>query len=278
VNLITSSYRFPFLELRRKCYDILFILKAIIMEKVLLITIGLLCFGACEIEDIHKDMAQFDKAFIPVLYHVYHQDATKAKKAVFNLAFQWQQFNLAYKDLLPENEDWTETFRLVDGWLHDAFVAIDGNRWDWALVQLDHVRFEWMELRMRHRIPYYLDNIWEFQMAYDLVMEVAKDPNLCMLKWDEFEELVYDLNQLWYPVGHERPVLTAWNWDQATFEQFEAHRQTIAECLDRFNESVACADRENLALDCEDINPALWQILALFGEITQGAENFATLQ
>lgn len=247
------------------------------MRKILVIIIGLLLLGACEVKDIHKGMVQFDKAFIPVFYHVYHQDAAKAKKAVFGLAFQWQQFNQAYSQMLPKNEDWTESFRLVDGWLHDAFTAIDGNRWDLALVQLDHVRFEWMELRMRHRIPYYLDNIWEFQMAYDLVMEVAKDPNLCLLQWNEFEELVSDLNQLWYPVEHERPLLAAWGWDPATFEQFDEHRQTIAACLERFNESVACADRENLALDCEDINPALWRTLALFGEITPGSQHFATL-
>lgn len=239
--------------------------------------LGLLLTGACEVKDIHKDMVQFDKAYIPVLYHVYQRDAVRAKKAVFGLAFQWQQFDQAYRDMLPKNEDWTETFRLVDGWLHDAFTAIDGNRWDLALVQLDHVRFEWMELRMRHRIPYYLDNIWEFQMAYDRVMEVAKDPNLCMLEWSDFEELVTDLNQLWYPVRHERPVLTAWDWDLATFEEFETHRQTIGTCLERFNESVACADRENLALDCEDINPALWRMLTLFGEINQATQNFATL-
>lgn len=248
------------------------------MKKAILLLIGFTFLGACEVKDIHKDMVQFDKAFIPAIYHVYHQDASRAKKAVFALAFQWQQFNQTYKNMLPRNEDWTETFRLVDGWLQDAFMAIDGNRWDLAWVQLDHVRFEWMELRMRHRIPYYLDNIWEFQMAYDLVIEVAKDPNLCMLQWTEFEELVYDLNQLWYPVEHERPLLAVWGWDPATFAQFETQRRTIAECLDRFNESVACADRENLALDCEDINPALWRMLALFGEVNQNVENFATLQ
>ncbi len=248
------------------------------MKRFLLLIIGFLLVNACQTKDLQKDMIQFDKAYIPLLYHVYHHNAPAAKQAVFSLAFEWQKFNQNYKGHVQGSLDWTETFRMVDGWLQDAFIAVDANQWDLALVQLDHVRFEWMELRMRHRIPYYLDNIWEFQMAYDLVIEVAKDPYLCLLEWQEFEALVTDLNNLWYPAEKEMPAVAIWGWDQATFEKFEADRRIIAQCLADFTASVECADRENLALDCEDINPALWRIIAHFGELGTGAERFVNIQ
>ena len=152
-------------------------------------------------------MVHFDQAFIPVFFYVWKGDMVHAKSAVFSLSTKWQTLRHQTQRVLPEDLDWQEGLRRTDRWLSDAIMSIDDNRQEYALAELDHIRYELAEIRRHKGIPYYLDDLYEFHGNTEEVYDVASDDMLCLLEWKEFETLVIKLNQQWQAI-QKKPIDT----------------------------------------------------------------------
>lgn len=233
--------------------------------------------AGCNVRTVKKGMIQFDQAFIPVFYYTYHGDMPRAKEAILFLEFQWQRFRNQYQATLPENEDWQESFRLIDDWLGDAYFTIDFNERDLALVQLEHVRFELMQLRDRNRIDYYIDYLYDFQLAMGLVAETAEDERLCLLEWSEFEELVREANTAWIAVRDHRPDAELFEFDAHQLNRLAECKSAVGTALERFNELVREADRQQVALAARAMEAKTLDLLLPFGHFESTQTYYAQL-
>ncbi|MFK7773122.1 MAG: hypothetical protein AB8F94_13325 [Saprospiraceae bacterium] len=236
--------------------------------------------SSCEEENVNvllQDMAEFDKAYIPVLYYVRQGEMANAKKSVFFLNHSWQKINRKYKNLNPENDDWQEAFRMTDAWLSDAYFSIDAMQPRDAYIFLDHVRYQMLELRIQNGIDYYLDDVWEFEASLDLVEEVAVDQMLCLLDYSEFEEIVKDLNEQWNIVKKAKVDGELFDLDADGLIALKNQKKKMQEAIIVFNQAVEEMEGENLAMTATFLRQAYLEYLAGFGDFISSKHYYAGL-
>ena len=249
--------------------------------------VGLLLFvilfslaSSCEEENVNvllKDMAEFDKAYIPVLYYVREGEMHNAKRAVFFLNHSWQKVNRKYKDLCPENDDWQEAFRMTDAWLSDAYFSIDAMHPKEAYIFLDHVRYQMIELRAKNELGYYLDKVWEFEASLDLAEEVAIDQMLCLLDYCEFEDIVKDLNDQWKVVKRAKIDDELFDLGVEDLKVLNIQKEKLQEAIIIFNQAVEEMEGENLAMTATFLRQAYLEFLAGFGDFISSKHYYASL-
>jgi hypothetical protein len=224
-------------------------------------------------QEVHleKAMAKFDEAFIPVWVHTFEGNIWEAKGSVFNLAFEWQKFSNRFQNAFPEDALWAASFDRIDGWLGDAFLAIDDNCAAMAFNQLEHVKYDLQMLRKHKGIDYYLDHIFDLQNDVQTLIVTSSDELLCLLQWAEYDHLVCAINAKWESVELIPFDAEVYGFTAKKEQLLYSFRDEVGMQIDTFNATMDCANREELALASENIELALMQMIALFGDFgTEG--------
>lgn len=231
----------------------------------LLVSTLLLGNAAMASADIKQDMVEFDQALIPLWFHVYEGDMTKAKKSVFYVHFKWQQLKNSHAEASGQVE-WRDAFCRTDDWLSDAYAAIHQNNSRLALNQLNHARYEMMELRRQYNIPYYLDEIWQFQEVTRSVAQVVHDEKLGLLEWNELQSMIGRMNTAWVRVRQIDWDAKDFGLDRTTIDKLRANQKRISRQLLLFNEQLRRADRQLLAETVRPLEKAALYQMRLFGK------------
>ena len=231
--------------------------------------------NGCDLQDIREDMVRFDQAFIPLWAHAQEGNVQKAKAAVFFLEFQWQQLRVKYQ-FAAEDDEWQETFRRVNDWLGDVYYAVDANRMDLALNQLEHVRYELQQLRRQYHIDYFLDHLYDFQEEVAVLTEASNDEMLCMLEWPEFEELAVSALNHWRRIMIHPFDAAFYGLDAEEERLYQAYRVEMEEVLINFLDVVESADREAIATESFHLEAAFMPLLRLFGDFQSSQTHFAS--
>jgi len=157
--------------------------------------------------DLRRVMLQFDEAYIPLWFFAEAGDMENAQTAWATADQRWQRLERTLYLVLPEGV-WEDHFERAEGWLADAQITMDANRLDLATVSLEHARFELIALRRSlGMIDYFPDQLYQLHASLDLLAEIAEDPMLCLLEWNEVGELVHRVTADW---NHARTVPTDW--------------------------------------------------------------------
>ena len=132
-----------------------------------------------------------------------------------------------------------------------------------------------MDFRKRYKISYYLDRVYAFQIALDIVNETVQDDVLCWHSWDEFEQQVIEANQAWEKVLSDKPesdLLEPLEINQLNIQQ---QATKVTDALNILTQVVQCADREHLQLKAENTELAFQEFLQLFGNYANPKAPFA---
>jgi len=240
-----------------------------IFWKVLLAVFFALTFNSCISLSVQKSMVHFDQAFIPVFFHVWKGDMVSAKSAVFNMSTQWQQLYHNAQKNLPEDVDWQEGFRRTDVWLDDAMTFIDGNMQEYALAELDHARYELSEIRGFKGIPYYLDDLYDFQGNTAEVYDVASDDMLCLLEWGEFEKLVKDLDQQWKNIENKPFNNVLFEIDKIEKGRMVLMQKMIGLQMEDVMNALDCGDHFAVAERAKTVEITFMKMLCIFGHFPE---------
>ncbi len=229
---------------------------------VLLFTLFL---HSCKNKNLDEGMVKFDEAFIPTWFYVLQNDLEGAYPAFLFLEKRGNQFYKEYQEF-KVNDDWDEHFRQIKDWLKDAKNAIVQRDQHDALMALDHVRYELMELRLQHGSRYYLDQVWGYEILLEEVVEIATDPMLCLVEYEYFKNMVKDLNEQWMACIVLREELAIFD---LTLEEERLYGQSIRKITDimvEFNEAVVCGEGEVFAAKASDLWPAYLGLISVFGD------------
>ena len=242
------------------------------LARVVSITILASLISGCDATQIRKAMVHFDRAFIPVLAYSFEGDIHQAKRSVFYLEFQWQKLKKQYQAYLPEE---AEALNRINSWLGDAYYAIDANNLTLAANQLEHVKYEFMELRQKYGVDYYLDNLYNFQDAIGLLSEAAGDELMCHMEWGEYEHLLQKAIEDWQAI-RAQPIDSALHeFDEARLQQLAYKQDAMEAVLLQFAETFSCANRQQLAIASQSLQPAFFEVLRMFGNFEASQTYFA---
>ena len=245
-------------------------MKAILSISALA-TVALL-FSSYTKPDIRSQMVRFDQAFLPALEHTLQGDVYEAKRAVFYLEFEWRKLRTRLQHRYPEERS---ALSRIDGWLGDAYYAIDANCPVTAANQLEHVKYELMVFRDRHGIEYYLDQLYDFQGGLEVVAEAAADEMLCLMEWSEFVALTHELQREWYLIQRQPFNAALYEFEADQVRQLRFYKQSMGKTLDAFAKAVDNAQRGDAELTSRKLEPALLRVLHLFGNFEGSQTYFA---
>lgn len=246
-----------------------------ILLKQLLLVVFFVSSISCQTHDLKKAMVQFDQAFIPVLMATDEGNIYQAKSGVFYLEFQWQKLNKKYGNLLAGNEDWQETFRRVNEWLGDAYFAIDNNNAELACNQLEHVKYELMELRRIQGIDYYLDDLFDFKLITDRITRIAHDDKLKLLEWKEYADLVKATQVSWRIIKSKPVDFQVYELNKEKVLLLRKYQNNMSTILDDLVMSLDSADQAAVAKQTQALDPAMRQLIRLFGNFEEDRTYFA---
>ncbi len=210
--------------------------------KFILISISILTLNACNYKVLKKDMVLFDKAFIPVLYAVHLGDMDSAEQAMIQLDKEWQRIKKEYPLTSTGNIDRSTLKHRGDLWLTEAECAIKDGEIEHALIQLDHMRYEWMDLRFRNDIDYFLDDVWDFEATLDIATQTAYDPMIDLRDWKEFVSECYDMKDAWEMVLINKETLNDFSLSKEQETRIINHHFKMNKEVDEFLTVVEVAD------------------------------------
>ena len=236
----------------------------------------LVSLPSCKYQTLEQGMVEFDEAFIPAWFYVLQNDLDRAYPAYLFLEKRSIQFQNDYQKF-KVNDDWDEHFRRIGDWLKDAKYALKNQDQHNALMALDHVRYELMELRLQHGSNYYLDRIWGFEILLDEVVEIAQDPLLCLVEYQYFEDLVTVMNDQWVGCLVLREELEIFEFSPEEEKLYARSIRNITNILVEFNEAVACGDGEMFSEKASEIWPAYLHLISVFGDFESSNTNFAAI-
>ena len=236
----------------------------------------LFSLNACQKSTIVQDMVKLDKALVPVWYAIKTNNMNQAQRANFVLHYRWQEFDRKYYSIEKENEDWIEGFRRVKDWLCDMTISIEMNNAESAAVQLDHVVYEIMDFRYRNKIPYYMDNLWDFEFATNEFTDIVNDPMIDLLEWCEVKERVGFFNYHWNKLQKNNPEFDLWKWEQEDITEYSTLVQKLDKQIKQLNSTLECADTKLIAKSLLRIEYQLLQVFTLFGDFESTKTHYAT--
>lgn len=234
--------------------------------KVPLIFAVLFLINACNQDDFKKDMVLFDKAFIPALYYIYLEDLDKAEFAFQNLKSEWNRIQDRYTPTTSKYKHWSDLVIRLERWMEEAECAIKDGEVKHAFVQLDHVRYEWMDLRYRKNMETKIDYIWDFDAALDIAVETAHDPMIELYDWKEFVTMNYEVADAWetlstIPTLGEDLLLT--NEEVQTIKEMELKMEHQ---IEEYLEVVYEADLEEIRTELIGVRNSYLDYLKVFGD------------
>lgn len=220
---------------------------------------------SCNKPAVEKDMVHFDEAYVPVVYYVYNNDLNKAFSAMFLLDARWQQFNNKYQILFHGDADELDRLRFVNDWLCDATDAIYRNDRHTALIQLDHIKYEMMEIRRSFKMEYFLDYLWDFEGALGMLNDACCEDSTLVCSADEVAFLVDETQFLWEIVEDAENMPFSKILDSENLALYEKHKKEVNE-----NMQLIVAERygsyKNLEATIDKTYDAYMKLLTLFGD------------
>ncbi len=227
---------------------------------------------------IKKDMAGFDRAFIPVFYNTTLGDFKAAQNAMYVLRGKWQHYQSDFHPKAGESEDWKETIRMIGAWLEETECALEEGDAYRALIQLDHARYELVDLRLRANIDdYYLDYLWDFEMSMYAVIDVANDQMIDLLEFNEFEVLVKEVQMAWKDLDERDLNKRLFDLHRGKLPEWNFRKERLGHTVKLLLEAVETADRCLFADAALDIEPAYLDYMAMFGNF-EAVETYYALK
>ncbi len=233
-------------------------------------TLVVLMFS-CSKPGIKKDMVHFDEAYVPVLYFAQKSELDKASNSMFLLDARWQEFQNKYQIQFSKDIDGLERLRYINDWLGDANDAILRDDQYTTLIQLDHIRYEMMEIRRSYNIEYFLDYLWDFEGALSMLAEASCEDNTLVCSADELAFLVDETKYLWEMVRDTDKFPFTNKTDLALLEQY---KKEVSENM-KLVEAEKYSSYKNLEAAVGKTFESYLNLLTLFGDFDSAETFFA---
>lgn len=133
--------------------------------------------GTLNIPEVKRDMASFDKVYIPALSFTNMEKINESKTAMSLLVDRWRQFKNKYYHANPDDPQWDGDLDSIDSLITNAekVVQSETHILDAHQKYLEHVRIVFMKLRKRNNIEGYLiDFLTRFHQPMEDIGLAAK--------------------------------------------------------------------------------------------------------
>jgi hypothetical protein len=237
---------------------------------VILLATSLLPAGLRADSALEKDMASFDRAYIPVLALTNQRKLPAARRAMHLLHTRWTEFKTRYHSYKSADREWEEDFAAVGQAIKNAQRLLDqGQDPLKAHEELEAIRATLLGLRRRHNLDYYIDYLTEFHQPMEAIVLTAKDKTPEQLTDTDLEEihrwLPLALN-LWDKVIHAECDPNLFRLNSVKQEDRQKYMARESEALAQLQEALASGNRTAILHSALSLKPHFTKLFMLFGD------------
>ncbi len=217
-----------------------------------------------------KDMAQFDRAYIPALALTAQKDRDAASEATERLIKQWSLFKKTYYNYKQESKVWQKAMSEIESTIYEARRTVNSSG---DLLQahqiLEKVRTIFYKLRKNYGIEYFLDYLTEFHEPMEKIVLTAKGKR----PEDLTEEDIKKISQNTEVAERVLHKVINTKIDRDIFNISRSQLQKINEMLDhelktieKLKVSLETKDRASIIKNSLALKPIFAKIFKSFGD------------
>lgn len=239
--------------MKRRCYRF-----------CVLAVLPVLLSGGCREGELLRDMAAFDRAYIPALVLTAEaDDSGKAVMAVKDFKLRWFTFKAKY-----EGRGWDTELGQVEDMIMEADGQVNVGDLKAAHDALEGIRQVMFEIRRGEGMEYFLDYLAEFHGPMEAIVLAVKDKSPDDIGETELQVVranLFSAAALWEKAETAR-------FDRGGFRMSQSQADKLAACMDRerkalreLESALASGDRRAVVKAALDIEPNFMEAYRLFG-------------
>jgi len=216
-----------------------------------------------------QDMVRFDQAYIPVLAVTSDEKLAPARQALARLLPVWTSFKTSHYENVRGDAQWQSSLDTIDRHIKASERIIQqGTRLKDAHEELEHIRFVFMELRVRNGIDYYIDHLTRFHEPMETIVLAAKgkdESTLTQADLDLIRSTLPKAIQLWQQTSASEidAVLFGFNSQQASALRQLVENETAA--LQKLQHRLQTGNKKDIISAAVAIKPNFAKSFKLFG-------------
>jgi len=247
------------------------------MRFLILVILAMLSVAGCGNEPakprIMRDMADFDRAYIPAMIFTDLHRQRESEISAGRLRGKWEAFNRKYYELEIKygvdivDKFWKEDFDKIGRLLASAEGFIDEERLSEAHLELDKIRFVFGDLRHRNGLPYFLDGMNGFDAAMDKVRSFIEGKSaLDDRDIEKLRNLAVDAREEWGRVMSVEIEADVFGFDD---EKAAAIRNRVKDedhVLREFEMALWSDSEDSIFQTAQDVQPNFVVLYKAFGD------------
>ena len=219
--------------------------------------------------DLIKAFVTFDQAFIPPLAITNQKKVKPSKKAMAILNENWSNFNATYANYNPADPNWKKDFDYADAQIKKANEIVNSGKDLFSAHEtLESVRIQFMELRQRNKIDYYVDYLTEFHEYMEAIFHTGKDNAPESLTEDDIDDLknhYEEAMRVWQKISTAPFDKALYDFNDQKAGKMKTFMAKETDALNRLKKAIDSKDNTKIAKACMGIKPNYAKLYKLFG-------------
>ncbi len=226
-------------------------------------------FFSCEDGNrVAKDMAAFDRYYIPALYYTGQDEKEISVKKIMRLKAAWSDFKNKYSD--SEKMGWKREFVKINRYIEKADrAAAAGNDMARAHEALEEVRFLLLEARRKNKIDYIGDYLTDFHSGMEAVVSIVKNKSPKELKEENLKtinEISAGMLSIMRRVEKREIDKNVFKFSGGEKERLKEHAVALRKKLTLLNTACGAGDKKRVKEISVEIKPVFIDMFLMFGD------------
>lgn len=221
-------------------------------------------------QELKRDYAKFDKAFIPALSLTNQSNPGPAKKALKILEKEWNDFKGRYAERNQEKSQWKKKFDDIDGKIKDAVESMFEDEYaEMAHHDLEEVRKVLYKLRAKSDMDYYLDRLTEFHESMEKIFHFGEGKKPGDITESELKNLkahLAEAEKRWEKVMHGEMDAEIFGLSQTDLKNLKQIGHAEKKAMKKLAQAMDANDQKAIVQASLAIKPNYGKYLKTFGD------------
>ena len=238
-----------------------------------LLAAGISALAESPRERLLSDMAELDRAYIPVLALTSQEKEELSWQAMGTFERQWREFKSSHYEEHPEDVSWKSDFDVVEAHISEARTRIL-SRLDLktAHQELEPIRTILLKLRQRHGMEYFLDYLTEFHEPMETIVLLGKSKTpetMTPADVQRLRKLTLLAEQSWKAVINAAVDSPAFPLDAEKVEQIRPLIDLESKAIKRLKDLIESNDVAALPAAAVGLKPNFAKLFMSFGKFPE---------
>lgn len=239
---------------------------------VLILLLAGLSFAAlgCKKQDTVKEMADFDKAYIPLLFYTDEGDLESSKRAMVFLDAEWESLKAKYGERAEANPEWKRDFAQIEQMMASAkrILSTTEDLSD-AHLALEYIGGTLTEFRRSSGIDYPLDYLNEFHALMGEIIWIERYRTPETLNDDDLNwvrDQLVEAAAVWEKVQQTGFDSDAFGLSAEKGARLRLAIQAESDALQRLDQAIKSGDKAAIIRAASTLQPNFAKAYLLFGD------------